>query len=813
MKKSFLLICFLLFSACWVAKAQYKVLFNFNGQGMGGIPVGNLLVSGNVMYGINAMSGSGGGYIFSIHTDGTGFKDLYDFTGEMGTTLFGGLVLSGKTLYGMSMFGVNYPYGCIYCVDTDGANFKDLLDFNGKNGETPTGGLTLAGNVLYGVTELGGANTSGNVFSIHTDGTGYKDLMDFNDTSSKSANLPIGTLVLSGKILYGASAKGGASGQGNIFSINTDGTAYTDLLDFDDSNGANPYGSLTLSGDTLYGQTQTGYGNTSFFGNVFSIRTDGTGFKGLLQHVDVPGISVLVSGNKIYGAEQGGGANAVGFVYSMNIDGSGFKDIGDFSGYNGAGAQGVVLLGNKLICMAEVNLFNSPGAIYTLDTDSAGVTDFYDFQSTVASGATPYGSLTLSGNLLYGMTNKGGANNLGCVFSVDTAGNGFADLLDFDGSNGQNPYGDLTLSGGVLYGMATRGGGKGYGCIFSLDTDGTNYSDIHDFDSVHGANPHGALIFLGGGNVLYGMARNGGANGFGCIFSMNTGTSTFTDIYDFNNTDGANPNGSLTLFMGKLYGTTWTSSGGDPGCVFSINPDGSEYKILIFVNFIDGDWNPNSSVIISGNTLFGTTTGRSALDGAVFAIDINGDSSNLVGFNGSNGAFPYGSLTISGNTLYGMTLAGAANNKGNIFSVNTDGSGFTDLVDFNGANGAAPYGSLTLSGDKFYGMTSAGGAGGLGVVFRYSAGTAGINAAIPAICSTKLYPNPNNGKFTIENSAANGKSILTVYNMMGEEILSSELTGKSCQIDMSNQPAGIYIYSLISDNGELYGQGKIVVEK
>ena len=47
----------------------------------------------------------------------------------------------------------------------------------------------------------------------------------------------------------------------------------------------------------------------------------------------------------------------------------------------------------------------------------------------------------------------------------------------------------------------------------------------------------------------------------------------------------------------------------------------------------------------------------------------------LLSFSGSNGAYPYGSLTLSGGTLYGMTRLGGTNGDGNIFSLNTDGSG------------------------------------------------------------------------------------------------------------------------------------------
>ena len=92
----------------------------------------------------------------------------------------------------------------------------------------------------------------------------------------------------------------------------------------------------------------------------------------------------------------------------------------------------------------------------------------------------------------------------------------------------------------------------------------------------------------------------------------------------------------------------------------------------------------------------------SAADGQTYTV--------LGSFNGTNGANPYGSLTISGTTLYGTTAYGGANGDGNIFSINTDGSGLQNLLSFSGTGGAYPgffpSGSLTLSGSTLYGTTS-----------------------------------------------------------------------------------------------------------
>ena len=82
----------------------------------------------------------------------------------------------------------------------------------------------------------------------------------------------------------------------------------------------------------------------------------------------------------------------------------------------------------------------------------------------------PYGSLTLSGSTLYGMTAGGGSNNFGTAFQMNTNGTDFTLLHTFTGggSDGSFPYGSLTLDGSTLYGMTGFGGVNNLGTVFSI---------------------------------------------------------------------------------------------------------------------------------------------------------------------------------------------------------------------------------------------------------------------------------------------------------------------------------------------------------
>jgi uncharacterized repeat protein (TIGR03803 family) len=87
-------------------------------------------------------------------------------------------------------------------------------------------------------------------------------------------------------------------------------------------------------------------------------------------------------------------------------------------------------------------------------------------------------------------------------------------------------------------------------------------------------------------------------------------------------------------------------------------------------------------------------------------------SSGGWGFTNVDGAHPYCRPALSGSTLYGTTQVGG-NGSGTIFSVNTDGTGYTVLHTFIDSAGSCPYAGLLLSGSKLYGTTPGGG----GIVF------------------------------------------------------------------------------------------------
>lgn len=448
----------------------------------------------------------------------------------------------------------------------------------------------------------------------------------------------------------------------------------------------------------------------------------------------------------------------------------------------------------------------------------AQMVDLHNFADT--TGSYSQGSLLLSGALLFGTTEVGGTNNLGTVFSIDTTGANYKVLHNFSGADGQNPfYEKLVLSGTTLYGTAFAGGASNYGVVFSIDTNGSSYSVVYSFNGTQGESPSGGLILSG--TTLYGTTEVGTSNPNGYIFSLQTNGSGYTPLHSFTGSDGQNPVGSLVISGSMLFGMTPSGAKYGDGDVFSIQINGTAYKDILDFKGTSNGSNPEGSLILAGKTLIGMTSqgGANSL-GCAFTLDTSGSVFGLLyNFTNASGSKPKGTLILHDTVLYGMTNSGGASNWGTIFAINMISDAYKSLYSFNGAVGQQPVGDLLLNNGIMYGMTPAGGANGWGVIFAANPNGLGIHELHSDSAQIKVYPNPNNGVFTIQWSPqilnygiSNGKRpIVKVYNAMGEEVKREELQSNNEEIDLSTEPNGFYLFRITDEQGNLLGQGKFVI--
>ena len=695
--------------------------------------------------------------------------------------------------------------------------------------------MNVAITESYGTTAYGGSNGVGTVFSLGLAGQGLTLIHIFNGTNDGA--YPCSQLAISGStfygisnILYGTTYSGGTNGYGTIFSVNADGTGFTNLYEFTGgSDGRNPQTGLLIDGNTLYGTTTN---------SIFKINTDGSDFTCLIITNGTSQLILSLSGDTLYGTISKGGYYGYGSVFRVNTDGSDFTNIYSFTG-------------------------GTNGEYPDSGLELYGCSNLFNYGSTVST--------------LFGTTSRGGTNDYGIVFSINTDGTDFTNLHDFDGTNdGAYPEAELLLTNNntsysdssqpsYLYGTTSSEGTNGGGTVFGMNLDGSNFHTLYSFGGTNGSDPEGKLVSTN--QVLYGTTYSGGASNYGTVFSINFDGSCFTNLYNFSGgTNGASPQAGLVLPVADNYDSIWSldttinvSAGNVTNLSYSVAVDDS-YALFVNGNLVStnltgvASWMPFASlpyvqagendirVIIAGNddgndyfamvvestpgntyvvstNMFGTThSGGLYYEGTVFELTPSGYQPNVHSFSGSpdDGGYPVGDLVLSGTNLYGVTEYGGTNSLGlntygSIFGICTNGSNYFILYSFtNTPDGANPMAGLIVCGNTLYGTTQGGGSNnptayGNGTIFSihtdgsnykclYSFAAGGSDGSTPmaplVLVGTNLYGTASTagstGGGTIFSICTNGSNYQTIYNF------TNDLSG--------SMPNG-----LIASGGILYG--------
>jgi len=338
----------------------------------------------------------------------------------------------------------------------------------------------------------------------------------------------------------------------------------------------------------------------------------------------------------------------------------------------------------------------------------------HEFGGVAGDGFYPHGSLIAIGSTLYGMTSAGGPDasssfiGSGTIFQIGTDGSNYSILHAF-GTNhdGIDPEGSLVASGSTLYGTTLND-------VFAIGTDGTGFNVLHTF--AGGSSDGQSALYSTptlSGSTLYGVTSLGGTSNQGTLFQIGTDGTGFSLLHSFNaTTDGENPIGAPLLSGSVLYGMTQSGSGSTTGAgtIYQIGVDGTNFTDLHnFGHTPNEPGHPYGSLIQNGSALFGMDPGINQFgNNSLFTVNTNGTGFTLLhtytSFGGGAGSF-----LLSGTTLYGMS--------GNaVFEMNLDGSGYTTLHTFTGADGAGPADALIMVGNTLYGMTTTGGNDG-GTIF------------------------------------------------------------------------------------------------
>ena len=513
----------------------------------------------------------------------------------------------------------------VLIVTNSYSQYTKLFDLpSGTNtARYPCGSLISDGTYLYGMTQVGGSggtncgiNGNGTIFKIKLNGTGYSVIKSF--TGGINGCTPKGSLISDGTFLYGMTSNGGTDSFGTIFKIMPNGTSYSTMWEFGGNPGRDPEGSLISIGTSLYGMTN--YGDTNNLGMIFKINPDATGFSRILTFNGSNGSNpfgdLFSDGTYIYGMTNSGGANGSGVIFKRPLVGAG-----------GLTANTILL-------------------------DFAGTTN----------GSYAVGSLISDGTFLYGMTEQGGANNMGTIFKIKPDGTSYTKLLDFAGStNGNAPLGSLVYDGTFLYGTTSTGGANNMGTIFKIKSDGTNFTKLLDFNgTTNGNGPRGSLIL--DGSYLYGVTGGGGTNNYGVIFKFQYCNISAPTV---SNNGPVCSGNTLSLTASTVTGATYSWTGPNGFTSTQQNPTVSTnattamsgtYSVTVTV---DSCTSTASSTIVAVNPVSVTPTVTSPVNYCQNAVTtpLTASGNNLLWYTSQTGGIgtsiaPIPSTTVAGTTTY-----------------------------------------------------------------------------------------------------------------------------------------------------------------
>jgi uncharacterized repeat protein (TIGR03803 family) len=430
----------------------------------------------------------------------------------------------------------------------------------------------------------------------------FTTLLSFQGTNGSS---PVSLVQGTDGILYGTTSGGGtaSAARGTAFRITSEGL-FTSLVSFNGTNGAYPRGLVEGADGNFYGTTFQG---GAYLG--YDVNGAGTVFRMTPQGV----LTTLVS---FYGTN--GASPRSGLV--QGTDGSFYGTTtmgGSNTSFPYGGGMGTVFQVTTNGTITTLLHFNGTNGVYP---SFAGVVqgadgDFY--------GTTPG-------------TYVGNSNGFGTIFRMTPTGT-LTTLFTFGATNGGYCYDGLVQGeDGAFYG-ATDGAvtGVSVDTIFRMTTDGT-FRTLFSFDGTNGAFP--LKLVQGKDGSFYGVTRLGGTGytngsyGNGTIFRI-TPDGSFTMLFHFNGTNGANPFGGLLQGRdGDFYGTTTSGGSGYNGTAFSgygtvfrvslqpvisvqpqsqANNAGATVTFLVSATSLDPlvyQWQKHDTNLVDGGNISGATT-------------------------------------------------------------------------------------------------------------------------------------------------------------------------------------------------------------
>lgn len=540
-------------------------------------------------------------------------------------------------------------------------------------------------------------------------------------------------------MLWGMTSEGGSENGlglgGVIFKTNADASSYMSVqkVFMFDYPGERPQSMVMAPNGKFYGTTNNG---GKYLSGLIFEYDPATGAYFIVHHFQqstgyLPNAGLMLASNgKLYGTTPYGGSDGRGVIYEFDPALGTYHVMFTFlSSFGNQPRSGLIEATNgKFYGTAPWGGSGIYGVIYEFNLATRTAIIRHNF--TTATGSAPAGPVMQASNgKLYGMTQEGGANNVGVLYEYDLSTSTYTKYADLSEASGRNPYGGLTQSSvnGKLYGLTQWGGANSDGAILQFDP------ETHVFQSI---------VSLGltlGGRPVHGFTEAPNGKLY-CttnirLLELDPATGGLTTRQDFPS-EGTNSGGTVTkAYNGKLYGVSPVGLSGNRGTIFSFDYATNTYTTKIDFNKATGGAYPLGSLVKADNgKLYGMVSkGGSNNLGFIFELDqATGVFTKKIDFTGANGARPSGGMSTGNNgKLYGMTTYGGSQGLGVLFEYDPASNTYTKKKDFTSSNGQNPTGDLTLaSNGKFYGLIPTNFEVPSGYLFEYDPATDALQSKI-----------------------------------------------------------------------------------